>query len=241
MTTQASVKRSFMLDTLWIAGGIAAGGAVVILGYQAAQLGLASVLHEGFNREAALMGLPLTADTPAYWYLARAGGLLAYLLLWAASCWGIIMSSKAARAVLPPALVFSLHEFLPLLALLFTGVHAAALLGDSYFDFSIGNLLIPFTGPYRPGWTGLGTLAAYLSIVLIASFYVRRQLGRRTWRLLHYASYLAFTLAMVHGIMTGSDSNTSAIQLMYFATGGALLFLTYFRLLTAAGDKTKTA
>ena len=125
-------------------------------------------------------GSPSTADTPAYWYLARAGGLLAYLLLWAASCWGIIMSSKAARTVLPPALVFSLHEFLPLLALLFTGVHAAALLGDSYFDFSVGNLLIPFTGPYRPGWTGLGTLAAYLSIVLIASFYVRRQLGRRT-------------------------------------------------------------
>ncbi len=240
MTTQAAVKRSLILDTLWIAGGVAAGSAIAILGYRAAQLGVASLLHGSFNQEATVMGLPLTADTPAYWYLARAGGLLAYLLLWAATCWGIIMSSKAARMVLPSALVYSLHEFLPLLALLFTGIHALALLGDSYFDFSIGNIVFPFTGPYRPGWTGLGTVATYLSIALVASFYVRRQIGRRTWRLFHYASYFAFALAMIHGIMTGSDSSAPAIQLMYFATGGALLFLTYFRILTVADAKKKT-
>ena len=47
--------------------------------------------------QAAAMGIPLQVGSQAYWFLARAGGIIAYLLLWLATCWGIMMSSKVLK------------------------------------------------------------------------------------------------------------------------------------------------
>lgn len=230
-TSQRAATANLGLDLLWLLAGSTIGVVAVLL---VQRLNGLVLLRPGtvLGREAAAMGLPLDVTTPAYWYLARAGGLVGYLLLWATTFWGILMSSRLARALFPPALVFSLHEFLPLLAVIFTVIHGIALLGDSYVKFIVGNLFIPFTGPYRPGWVGLGVIAAYLNTALILSFYGRRWIGRRAWRLLHFTSYLAFLLVFFHGVMAGSDSGTIGVQGMYFVTGGSILFLTLVRLLT---------
>jgi DMSO/TMAO reductase YedYZ heme-binding membrane subunit len=78
----------------------------------------------------------------------------------------------------------------------------------------------------------LGTLAFYLGTALAASFYLRRWIGRRTWRLLHYATYLVFGLALAHGVRAGTDSNLDAVRWMYVSTGAVLLFVTLVRVLT---------
>jgi hypothetical protein len=49
--------------------------------------------------------------------------------------------------------------------------------------------------------------------------------------MLHYSAFAAFALAAIHGIMAGSDSGTVAMQIMYLATGSAILFLTLLRIL----------
>ena len=182
--------------------------------------------------QAARMGLPLVGDTQAYWFMARAGGIVAYLLLWLATIWGIVMSSKAAKGHMSPLTIFGLHETLPLLATLFAAFHALILLGDSFINFNVIHILIPFTSPYKPVWTGLGTIALLFSAALIVSFYVRKQIGQRAWRLLHFTAYLAFVLALVHGLMAGSDSGSPVIKLMYLFSGATVLFFTYYRLLT---------
>lgn len=183
--------------------------------------------------EAETMALPLTTGSSAYWYMARAGGIVAYLLLWFATFWGVAMSGKLTKGTLKPALLFGLHEFIPFLAVIFATFHAAALLGDEYISFGIGDLLIPFTASYAPVWTGLGTVALYLSLALIASFYVRKQIGRRAWRAFHYLAYVAFVLAMIHGIMAGSDSGLLPMRVVYLVTGASVLFATYYRVFTA--------
>jgi predicted ferric reductase len=182
--------------------------------------------------QAARMGLPLANDTQAYWYMARAGGVVAYLLLWLATIWGIVMSSRLTKGRMAPLTVFGLHETLPLLATMFAAFHALVLLGDSYINFNIIHILIPFTSPYKPVWTGLGTIALLLSAALVVSFYVRKQIGQRIWRLFHFSAYLAFVLALVHGVTAGTDSSLPGIQVMYVFSGTSVLFLTYYRLLT---------
>ena len=99
--------------------------------------------------------------------------------------------------------------------------------------FSLLDLLIPFRAPYRPLWTGLGSLALYLSVALIASFYLRAVVSRRVWRAFHYVTYLAFLLALVHGLMAGTDTAQPAVYWRYVATGATLLFATIYRVLTA--------
>jgi predicted ferric reductase len=192
---------------------------------------LPSPVRGAAGEQAQLMGLPLTSDSSAYWYLARAGGIIAYLLLWLATCWGIMMSSKVIKGVVGTPVAYALHEFLPLLGVVFAAFHALVLLGDSYIDFAPWHLLVPFSGPYKPLWTGLGILAFYLSVALIASFYVRKRIGQKTWRALHYLTYLAFVMTLLHGVMAGSDSKTMVMQAVYSITGGLSIFLLFYRLL----------
>ena len=191
------------------------------------------------RQEADTMALPLTGATSAYWYMARAGGIVAYLLLWFATFWGVAMSGKMTKGALKPALLFDLHEFFPFLAVIFAALHAAVLLGDEYINFQVRDLLLPFTASYEPVWTGLGTVAFYLAAALIASFYMRKQIGRRAWRAFHYLAYLAFVLALVHGLMAGSDSGLLAVRGMYLFTGVSVLFATYYRIFMAKAKPAK--
>lgn len=189
--------------------------------------------------QAQAMSMPIVQGSQAFWFLARAGGIVSYLLLWLATCWGMIMSSKVLKGYLNSAWAFSLHEFLPILGIVFAALHALVILGDTYINFNIWQLLIPFTSTYEPFWTGLGSLAFYMFLALIISFYVRPKIGQKSWRAFHYTSYLAFLLAALHGLMAGSDSGTVLMRALYLATGSVTLFLIYYRLLTAAPRTTQ--
>ncbi len=132
-------------------GGLAAlGGLWLWLDYQAdptysllAALStyLATVLPVSaqifLQNEARIMGLPLTGETSAYWYMARAGGIISYLLLWLSVVWGLIMSTKITARLIPAPIAYGLHELLSILALLFIALHSVVLLGDSYINFNI--------------------------------------------------------------------------------------------------------
>jgi hypothetical protein len=86
------------------------------------------------------------------------------------------------------------------------GLQVLALLGDHYVGFRLSQLLVPFTVPYRPFWTALGTLGLYLLGGIAASFYVRRLIGNRAWRTIHCATFGAFSLALLRGVFAGTDS-----------------------------------
>jgi predicted ferric reductase len=181
--------------------------------------------------QARAMSIPLLSGSHAFWYIARAGGILSYLLLWLATCWGIMMSSKVIKGYLNFATAYALHEFLPVLGVIFATLHAMVLLGDTFIGFNLQQILIPFKSSYKPLWTGLGSLAFYLFLALVLSSYLRKQLGQKSWRLFHYTSYLAFLLALVHGLMSGTDSHALAMRTFYLATGCVTLFLLYYRVL----------
>jgi predicted ferric reductase len=157
---------------------------------------------------------------------------MAYLLLWFATVWGILMSTKLTGKLISSPVTYGLHEFFPILATTMATFHAVILLGDSYIGFNFFHLLIPFTSPYQPFWTGLGVISLELCIVLIISLFVRKQIGYKTWRVFHYLAYIAFVMALFHGSMAGSDSQFTLMKLIYLMTGLSVLFLTYYRVFT---------
>ncbi|MCB0161390.1 MAG: hypothetical protein KDD83_24815, partial [Caldilineaceae bacterium] len=59
------------------------------------------------------------------------------------------------------------------------------------------------------------------------------------WRAFHYLAYLAFVLALVHGLMAGSDSGLLAVRGMYLFTGVSVLFATYYRIFMAKAKPAK--
>ena len=65
-------------------------------------------------------------------------------------------------------------------------------------------IVVPFAGTFRPVWVGMGQLAFDVSIAVYASFWVRKRIGQKRWRLVHYTTFLAFAGATAHGLMTGN-------------------------------------
>jgi predicted ferric reductase len=173
-----------------------------------------------------------------YWYLARGTAFIALTLLWASMMLGIGLSTKMARAWPGTPAAFAVHEYVTLLGLVFSIVHALVLLGDAYINFSLNQVLVPFaTRDYRPLWVGIGQVGFYVWAVIALSFYVRKRIGQRTWRLIHYASFLMYMTALVHGLFGGTDSDAPWAQSYYWFSGGSLLFLTFTRIVGTLVDR----
>ncbi len=187
----------------------------------------------------------LGSEPKAYWYLSRASAMVAYSLLWLSMALGLLITNRLARLWPGGPVAFDLHQFASLLALAFALFHALILMGDKYIHYDLAQVLVPFNSSgYKPIWVGLGQLGLYLLAIVGLSFYVRKRLGPRTWRLIHYLSFLTFALALLHGILAGTDSPLMALQIFYWFTGASLLFLFVYRILItrfAAKKSTRAA
>ncbi len=170
-----------------------------------------------------------------YWYLARGSGIVAYLLLWASVALGLIVTNKLSRVWPGGPAAVDLHQFTSLLALAFAVFHALILLGDRYISYTALQVLVPFaSAEYRPLWVGLGQVGFYLAVPVAFSFYARRRIGYRAWRLLHYGSFAVYLLVTAHGLEAGTDATAPAMQALYGLTGFSIYFLTVYRILIRA-------
>ncbi len=170
---------------------------------------------------------------PTFWILARASGLTAYVLLTLSVLAGLTVKSKPFKTLRLPA-VTDLHRFLALLGLGAVAIHGITLVLDTTVKITPAALLVPGLVPYRPVWTALGVLAAELMALIYVSFALRKRIGMKNWRRLHYATYAVFALATMHGLAAGTDSTRPWAIWLYLAAIGAVCAATVWRVLTAA-------
>jgi predicted ferric reductase len=170
------------------------------------------------------------SSVQAMWYITRAAGIMSYLLLWLSTVWGLAVSNKILDPVLHRMFTYDFHQFISLLAIGFIGLHIVVLLADQYLPFSVAQILVPFAAPYRPVWVGLGTIGLYLTLLVSITFYIRKWIGQKTFRMIHLVSYLAFIAAALHGLFAGTDSPLITVRAMYLVTTLSVVFLTVYRI-----------
>ncbi len=168
---------------------------------------------------------------PTFWLLARASGLAAYVLLTASVLAGLVLKSRPFGSTPRPASVIDVHRFLALLALGMLGLHGVALVLDRTVRMPPAALLVPGLSPYRPAAVALGVLTAELTALVVVSFSLRRRIGVRAWRRLHWATYLVFLIGSVHGLAAGTDSPQPWARGLYLGAVGAVAFATAWRAL----------
>ena len=178
-----------------------------------------------------LAALPLVANPPSFLTISRATALVCYLALWLSMMFGLAISSKATRLWPGGPAMLELHQQFSLLGLLFALAHVFSLLGESRLGYGLAQALLPWVGgSYRPFWVGLvGKMSLYLMLVVWLSFYVRKWVGGRWWRRIHYLSFAVFLLGLIHGIFAGSDTSAWWGQALYILSGVALLALLAYR------------
>jgi len=186
----------------------------------------------------ALFGRIFSLDSQqVMWFITRSAGIIAYLLLWLSMVWGLAIPSKIISSHLNGDFVFDFHQFISLLSLGFLGLHVFILTADRYLPFTVAQILVPFTAPYRPVWVGLGTLALYLLVLVTVTFYMRQRIGKKAFRYIHFTSLAAYLGGVAHAFMAGTDSSLPAIQLMYAFTFLVVVFLTVYWLVGLAWNK----
>ncbi len=167
------------------------------------------------------------------WYTVRALGFLAYLVLAGSVLYGLLLSTKILDAIAHRPVSFALHKDLAIVALILGTLHGVMLTYDQSFSFTPLAILVPFQSPYSPISVGIGQITLYLSAIVTASFYVRRRIGQRTWRLLHYTTFLAFIGSSAHGILSGSDSGAWWAFWLYLLPVTIATFLLTYRIVVS--------
>lgn len=168
---------------------------------------------------------------PTFWLLARASGLTAYGLLTASVLAGLVLKSRPFGRALKTASVTDVHRFLALLGLGMLGLHGVAIMLDTTVKMPIAGLFVPGASPYRPTSVSFGVLAAELMALIYVSFSVRKRIGVKNWRRLHWATYLVFVLGTLHGLLAGTDSSQPWARSLYLGAVGAVAFATAWRAL----------
>jgi methionine sulfoxide reductase heme-binding subunit len=146
-----------------------------------------------------------TLGPSAYWYLARGTGAVALVLLTASVVIGILGSVRFAGARWPRFAVDAVHRDISLLVIVVLVIHIVTSVLDGFAPITLLDGVVPFRSSYRPLWLGLGTLSFDLLVAIVVTSLVRRRLGYRAWRAVHWLAYASWPVAVLHGLGTGSD------------------------------------
>ena len=139
------------------------------------------------------------------WYASRGTGVVSLVLLTGVVALGILSAMRWQSPSWPRFLTTGFHRNLALTTLVFLAVHIVTAVVDPFTALGWNAALIPFSSSYRRLWLGLGVIAIYLLLAIVATSLLRPLFGYRVWRAIHWLTYAMWPIALIHGIGTGTD------------------------------------
>lgn len=167
------------------------------------------------------------------WYIGRASGILAFVLLTGVVIFGLIISSRAFTKFVPGATAYETHRFISWLAIGTVVLHFFSFFFDNFMKLKIVEMFVPFIMTrefqtalgYNVGLTvSLGVVAFYLLLILIFTSQFRAKIPPKVWRTIHYLSAISYILFVLHGFLSGTDSTEWWMKTLY-ATSLSVVFL----------------
>jgi sulfoxide reductase heme-binding subunit YedZ len=177
---------------------------------------------------------------PTFWLLARASGLAAYVLLTLSVLAGLVLKSRPTTR-LRPAAVTEVHKTLAVTGVGALVLHAVSLVLDTTVKVSLAALVVPGLVAYRPAAVAAGVVGGWLFMLITASFWLRKRIGVRAWRRLHWFTYALFGLATIHGVTAGTDATQPWTRGLYLGALGSVVAATAWRALVPPARKERPA
>jgi predicted ferric reductase len=147
-----------------------------------------------------------------WWYLSRASGLVAWVLLIGSLVLGVLLATRALKPLDRPAWLLSMHRWFSGLAVTATVVHLLALVFDGYVQFGAKEIFVPMASTWQPGAVAVGVVAMYVMALVQVTSLMMKRLPKRLWRAVHMTSYLLVWTATVHAGMAGTDATNRVYQ-----------------------------
>ncbi|GAA1262834.1 ferric reductase-like transmembrane domain-containing protein [Pseudonocardia aurantiaca] len=167
----------------------------------------------------------------AFWFASRAAGVLALVLLTGTVVIGVSGAVRYASPRWPRFVLALLHRNLALLTVAFLVLHVSTAVLDGYAGIRWIDTVVPFVSGYEPFWLGLGVVAAELFLAMVVTSLLRPWVGLRTWRAVHWAAYVSWPVAVIHGLgIGGQDTRTPWILALTLGCVALLLGAAGWRL-----------
>lgn len=175
----------------------------------------------------------MTPNDHTWWLLSRSSGIVALILITASTLLGLALANGLIKQPQARKSATAFHEHTANAALAAIGLHGVTLLGDTYLQPTITDLLIPTAIDYRPIYTAAGILAGYAAALLGLSFYARARIGGKRWRRIHRATPVVYAAALVHTLGAGTDAGSSWLRAFMLATAVPAAILLTRRLIVS--------
>jgi methionine sulfoxide reductase heme-binding subunit len=91
-----------------------------------------------------------------------------------------------------------------LLAVVFLAVHIVTAVAEPFGGVGPAAVVVPFVSGRERVWLGLGTAGFDLFAAVVVTSVLRRRIGRRRWRAVHWLAYACWPAAMAHSIGSGA-------------------------------------
>ena len=164
-------------------------------------------------------------------YVSRASGLTLLILFSAVMVLGVASRLGSAPRRWPRFVFPEVHRTLALFSVAFLALHVLTAILDPFVTIGWAATVLPFASGYRTLAIGLGTLAVDLGGAVIITSLVRRRLGLRSWRAVHWLAYLAWPVAFVHSLTAGNDLGIWWVALIEWGCAAAVATAVMARLL----------
>jgi len=145
-------------------------------------------------------------NSTLFWYVTRASGIVALLLLTSTMVLGLTTTARARTRNWPGFAHQELHRRLAMLSMVFLAIHVLTSILDTYVDIGWASILVPFTSSYSRFWVGMGTVAVDLMVAVFVSSLLRSRMKPGTWRGLHWLAYGCWPVALAHTFGMGTDA-----------------------------------
>lgn len=166
----------------------------------------------------------------ALWAFGRASGIVALILFTVTVVLGIVTRSGRPLPGIPRFSVSLVHRNVSLVAVVFLVLHVGTLLFDSYANLSVIDVVVPFVGSFKPFWQGLGTVAFDLVAAIVVTALLRRRLGQRVFRFVHWFTYAMWPIAVLHAVGNGTNGTSGWFLLLAVVSAVVVALVVIWRL-----------
>ena len=150
----------------------------------------------------------IALTTPYLWYTTRATGLVALVLFTVVVSLGTFVANRIGGTIVGRFELNELHRSLSIVAMIFLVIHILTTVLDSYVSTGFISAVIPMTSQYKRLDVALGAIAFDLILAVWISSLLKLHIANRSWRFIHWFSWIAFATAVVHGFLTGTDARS---------------------------------
>jgi sulfoxide reductase heme-binding subunit YedZ len=139
------------------------------------------------------------------WYLSRATGVVALVLLTATTFLGVLVAGRA-KSKLPAFARADAHRYISTVTVAFVAIHVVTAMLDPYVNIGWAAVVVPLTSSYERAGIAIGTVGADVLLAVGISSALRTRVPAQVWRAVHWGAYLCWPTAVAHALAMGPDT-----------------------------------